>query len=66
MHAFPTGELYFDDCRVPKENMLTASSYLNLIKWFNTHLIKHKKYLLTGFITFYDNFLQKNIDSVKT
>ena len=35
LHAFPTGELYFDDCRVPKENMIPASSYLGLMKGFD-------------------------------
>ena len=40
MHAFPTGELYFDNCRVPKENMIPASSYLNLMKGFDTARVR--------------------------
>jgi alkylation response protein AidB-like acyl-CoA dehydrogenase len=35
LHAFPTGELYFNDCKVPKENMIPASSYLGLMKGFD-------------------------------
>jgi len=35
MHAFPTGELHFDNCRVPKENMIPDSSYLGLMKGFD-------------------------------
>ncbi|MDY6934353.1 MAG: acyl-CoA dehydrogenase family protein [Spirochaetota bacterium] len=35
LHAFPTGELTFSDCRVPKENMIPEGSYLGMMKGFD-------------------------------
>ena len=35
LHAFPTAELTFSDCRVPKENMIPASSYMTVMKVFD-------------------------------
>ena len=36
LHAFPTGELTFSDCRVPKENMIPTSSYMAVMKIFDS------------------------------
>jgi alkylation response protein AidB-like acyl-CoA dehydrogenase len=35
LHAFPTGELYFENCRVPKENVIPLASYGSMIKAFD-------------------------------